>query len=75
MEVFISDRPTHFGDEPLTHMTGIWYGGKWAPEVISNNGEDYLAGYGRGLSRIIHKSVGRTEQLVTLPELRSLRKR
>jgi hypothetical protein len=30
-------------------MTGIWYGGKWAPEVISHNGEDYLAGYGRGL--------------------------
>jgi len=49
MEVFLSDRPTHFGGEPLTHMTGIWYGGKWAPEVISDNGEDYLAGYGRGL--------------------------
>jgi len=31
MEVFISDRPTHFAGEPLTHMTGIWYGGKWAP--------------------------------------------
>jgi len=45
----ISDRPTHFGGEPLTHMTGIWYGGKWAPEVISTGGEDYLAGYGRGL--------------------------
>jgi hypothetical protein len=30
-------------------MTGIWYSGKWAPEVIAHNGEDYLAGYGRGL--------------------------
>jgi hypothetical protein len=30
-------------------MTGIWYGGKWAPEVISYEREDYLAGYGRGL--------------------------
>ena len=30
-------------------MTGIWFNGKWAPEVISNKGEDYLAGYGRGL--------------------------
>jgi hypothetical protein len=49
MEVFISDRPTQFAGETLTHMTGIWYGGKWAPEVISHNGEDYLAGYGRGL--------------------------
>jgi hypothetical protein len=49
MEVFISDRPTHFAGEPLTHMTGIWYSGKWAPEVISHNGQDYLAGYGRGL--------------------------
>ena len=49
MEVYISDQPAHFGGEPLTHMTGIWYGGKWAPEVISTGGEDYLAGYGRGL--------------------------
>jgi hypothetical protein len=30
-------------------MTGIWYGGKWAPEVITHEGQDYLAGYGRGL--------------------------
>lgn len=49
MEVFLSDRPTHFRGDPLTHMTGIWYGGRWAPEVITHNGQDYLAGYGRGL--------------------------
>jgi hypothetical protein len=49
MEVFISDRPTHFEGAPLTHMTGIWYGGKWAPEVVTHDGQDYLAGYGRGL--------------------------
>lgn len=49
MTVYRSDRPTHFDGEPLTHMTGIWYGGKWAPEVITHEGQDYLAGYGRGL--------------------------
>jgi hypothetical protein len=49
MQVFVSDTPTRFGGEPLTHMTGIWYGGKWAPEVITHEGRDYLAGYGRGL--------------------------
>jgi hypothetical protein len=60
MEGFISDRPNHFEGEPLTHMTGIWYGGKWAPEVISNNGKDYLAGYGRGLWVARLKWVGMT---------------
>jgi hypothetical protein len=49
MDVFLSDGPDHFEGDPLTHMTGIWYGGKWAPEVVTDDGQDYLAGYGRGL--------------------------
>ncbi len=49
MSVFLSDTPDAFPGKPLTHMTGIWYNGKWAPEVITSDGQDYLAGYGRGL--------------------------
>jgi hypothetical protein len=49
MTVYMSDSPERFDGEPLTHLTGIWYSGKWAPEIVTYEGQDYLAGYGRGL--------------------------
>lgn len=49
MTVYISNTPERFEGEPLTHLTGIWYSGKWAPEIVTCEGQDYLAGYGRGL--------------------------
>lgn len=50
MSVYRSDDPLDFDDaELIAHMTGIWYGGKWAPEVIEHDGQHYIAGYGRGI--------------------------
>jgi hypothetical protein len=49
MSVFVSERPDRFEGEPLTHMTGLWYGGKYAPEVITDGEQQYLAGYSRGI--------------------------
>jgi beta-xylosidase len=49
MSVFVSGRADHFEGPPLTHMTGVWYGGKYAPEIIVDDGQYYLAGYSRGI--------------------------
>jgi len=50
MSVYRSEDPLNFDNAPLVaHMTGIWYSGKWAPEVIEHEGQWHIAGYGRGL--------------------------
>ncbi|MFO7958602.1 MAG: caspase family protein [Candidatus Brocadiia bacterium] len=50
MSVYRSTDPLDFNNaELVAHMTEIWYGGKWAPEVIEHGGEFYIAGYGRGI--------------------------
>jgi hypothetical protein len=47
--VFMSDTPTSFEGQPIHHLTGLWYGGKYAPEIIVHDGQYYFAGYNRGL--------------------------
>jgi hypothetical protein len=50
MSVYRSDDPLDFNDaESVAHMTGLWYNGKWPPEVIEHEGQFYIAAYGRGL--------------------------
>ncbi|MHC4400648.1 MAG: hypothetical protein ACYTG0_13310 [Planctomycetota bacterium] len=49
MSVFCSDDPVDFDRPQITHMTGIWYNGKWAPEIIEHKGRFFMAGYGRGI--------------------------
>jgi hypothetical protein len=50
MSVYRSADPLDFDDaELVAHMTGIWYDGKWAPEVIEHAGQSYISGYGRGI--------------------------
>jgi len=49
MAVYASERPDRFAGDPVTHMTGIWYNGRYAPEVVVHEGQYYLAGYSRGL--------------------------
>ncbi len=49
MEVYCSQDPLRFEGQPVTHLTGIWYSGKWAPEVVVHEGNYYVAGYGRGI--------------------------
>ena len=49
MTVYVSDDPMNFNGSEIAHMTGIWYGGKYAPEVIEHEGQHYLAGYSRGI--------------------------
>lgn len=49
MNVFRSEDPLDFNRPQIAHMTGIWYNGKFAPEVIEDGGKFYIAGYGRGI--------------------------
>lgn len=49
MNVFHSKDPMKFTERPIAHMTGIWYHGKYAPEIIIHDGQYYIAGYGKGL--------------------------
>ncbi|MFO8013483.1 MAG: hypothetical protein R6X20_09280 [Phycisphaerae bacterium] len=49
MNVFRSADPLDFNRPQIAHMTGIWYGGRYAPEVIEHEGRFYLAGYSRGI--------------------------
>lgn len=30
-------------------MTGLWFNGRFAPEIVENGGQWYVAGYSRGL--------------------------
>ena len=50
MSVYASDDPLNFNDAPLVaHMTGLWFNGRFAPEIVENDGQWYVAGYSRGL--------------------------
>lgn len=50
MSVYRSADPLDFnGAELVAHMTGVWFNGKWAPEVIEHDGQWYVSGYGRGI--------------------------
>lgn len=49
MEVCVSASPEKFAGPPIAHLTGIWFGGKWAPEVLEEAGQFYVAGYGGGI--------------------------
>jgi hypothetical protein len=64
MSVIRSDDPLDFDRPLVNHMTGLWYNGKWAPEVIRHDGGYYLAGYGRGIHVAPMKWVQRTAEQV-----------
>lgn len=50
MSVYRSNDPFDFnGAELVAHMTGIWYNGRWAPELFEHDGQWYVSGYGRGI--------------------------
>jgi len=50
MSVYVSDDPLNFNGAPLvTQMTGVWFNGKYAPEIVEHDGQWYVAGYSRGL--------------------------
>ena len=50
MSVYASDDPLDFDRAPLVaHMTGLWFNGKYAPEVVHHDGQWYIAGYSRGI--------------------------
>jgi hypothetical protein len=50
MSVYASDDPLRFDGAPLVaHMTGLWFNGKFAPEIVEKDGQWYVAGYSRGL--------------------------
>ena len=59
MSVYASDDPLEFTRAPLVaHMTGTWFDGKYAPEIVETGGQWYVAGYSRG----IHVSKIRWEE-------------
>ncbi len=49
MEVFVSDTPERFEGKPIAHLTGQWFHGKYAPEIVEHKGQYYVAGYGGGI--------------------------
>ena len=50
MSVYRSKDPLDFNDaELVAHMTGVWFGGKYAPEIFEHDGRWYVSGYSRGL--------------------------
>jgi hypothetical protein len=50
MSVYRSADPLDFNRaELVAHMTGLWFDGKYAPEIIEDGREMYIAGYSRGL--------------------------
>jgi len=65
MSVYRSNDPLNFtGAEMIAHMTGTWYAGKYAPEVIRDGDSYYIAGYSRGLHVARMKWVSKSpEQL------------
>lgn len=65
MSCYRSENPLDFDEaELISHMTEIWYGGKWAPEVFEHDGEWFVAGYGRGIHVARLKWQQRTPQQV-----------
>ena len=49
MDVYQADTPEKFEGKPVQNMTGLWFGGKYAPEIVEENGQWYIAGYNRGI--------------------------
>ncbi|HEV7300341.1 MAG TPA: hypothetical protein VGN72_13320 [Tepidisphaeraceae bacterium] len=51
MSVYVSDDPLDFNDDEslIAHMTGKWFDGKYAPEVIRDGDDWYVTGYSRGI--------------------------
>jgi hypothetical protein len=49
MAVYVSDNPLDFNGEIVAHLTGLWFNGKFAPEIIEHAGQFYVAGYGDGI--------------------------
>lgn len=65
MSVYRAADPLDFDNaELIAHMTGIWYSGKWAPEVIEHEGRFYIAGYGRGIHVALLEWEGKTPDQV-----------
>jgi hypothetical protein len=65
MSVYRSSDPLDFDDaELVAHMTGIWYNGRWAPEVVRADGQWYIAGYGRGIHVARFDWVAKTPEQV-----------
>ena len=65
MSVYQSKDPLDFDNAPLiAHMTGIWFNGKWAPEIMQHEGNWYIAGYGRGLHVARFEWVEKTSEQV-----------
>jgi hypothetical protein len=65
MSAYASDDPLNFNNAPLVaHMTGLWFDGKFAPEIVEKDGQWYVAGYSRGLYVAKFKWVRKT-----LPEI------
>jgi hypothetical protein len=50
LAVYVSTDPLDFQQAPLiNHLTDVWYGGKWAPDILQDGAQWYVAGYGRGI--------------------------
>lgn len=60
MNVFRSADPLDFNRPQVAHMTGIWYNGRFAPEIIREEGRHFIAGYSRGIHVAEFKWVRRT---------------
>ncbi|MFP4058147.1 MAG: hypothetical protein ACLF0G_14865 [Candidatus Brocadiia bacterium] len=64
MSVFRSQDPLDFPGAPVAHMTGLWYNGKFAPEVVRHEGRFYIAGYSRGIHVAEFRWEKRTPQQI-----------
>ena len=42
---YVSDDPLDLTMPPVVHMTGLWFSGKYAPEIVEKDGQWYVAGY------------------------------
>ena len=50
MSIYASADPLDFNSAPLVaHMTGLWFNGKFAPEIVEHEGQWYVGGYSRGI--------------------------
>jgi hypothetical protein len=63
MSVYVSDNPLDFNSDAslVAHMTGQWFDGKYAPEVIRDGDDWYISGYSRGIHLAKIRWVRKTE--------------
>jgi hypothetical protein len=65
MRVFRSPDPLNFNGALLVnHMTGTWYDGRYAPEIVRDGDDYYVSGYSRGIHLARMKWVERTPEQV-----------